>query len=239
LQGANLWKAQLQSASFDRAQLQDSNLAQAQLQGASMRQAELQNANLNESQLQGAALNFARLSEASFRGAQLQGVTLDYAAMDLTVLDKAQLAGASLQYASLRDASLSDANLLAADLSCALGRPKAFGGANLKDLRLATEECSFIPKADQGSTATNWDAAVRHARGDNNHYTKSLSEVLLHIICSDTVHSMDIFHGMLKNKRFQSAGQALPDLINLITSDSCLLAKKITSDDIPLLKERK
>ena len=110
LQGAKLFKAELQGADLEGAKLQGADLTEAQLQGANLAGAQLQGAVLWEAKLQGANLAGAQLKTANLEGA-LEGVELSGAQLQGAILLKAQL-----QYTDLSGAKLDDV-ILPSDLS--------------------------------------------------------------------------------------------------------------------------
>ena len=110
LQGAKLFKAELQGADLAGAKLQGADLTEAKLQGANLAGAQLQGAVLWEAKLQGANLAGAQLKTANLEGA-LEGVKLSGAQLQGAILLKAQL-----QYTDLSGAKLDDV-ILPSDLS--------------------------------------------------------------------------------------------------------------------------
>jgi hypothetical protein len=96
----------LQGAALYRANLQGANLGDANLQGADLVEANLQEANLGRANLQGALLKEANLQEAYLDKANLQGADLEAAHLQEVDLYKANLQGADLVRANLQGASL-------------------------------------------------------------------------------------------------------------------------------------
>lgn len=110
-QGANLERAQLQSARLSGTHFQAANLRHADLQGALLEGAQLQGAFLWGAQLQGAWLVSAQLQRASLGEAQLQGASLVRAQLQDAELQQVQLQGADLWGAHFEGCSLTRANL--------------------------------------------------------------------------------------------------------------------------------
>ena len=132
LQGANLWKAELQGADLRAAQLQRAKLWKARLQGADLGGAQLQGADLWEAELQGADLMAAQLQGADLRAARLQGANLRAARLQGAKLWKARLQGADLGAAQLQGADLGAAQLQGAKLSATGLQGAALGRAQLQ-----------------------------------------------------------------------------------------------------------
>jgi uncharacterized protein YjbI with pentapeptide repeats len=165
LQGADLWRADLQhvhlrkanlyGAELRYAALQGARLEGAQLQGARLQKAKLQEARLMETELQGANLWHAKLqrtnwwcanlreailSEADMSDALLENTDMENATLIETQLNRAKLWDVSLQGAILRGANLhySDlrrVDLSGADLVCAFLEHSDLRGANLQRAR--------------------------------------------------------------------------------------------------------
>ncbi|NER24496.1 MAG: pentapeptide repeat-containing protein [Symploca sp. SIO1B1] len=111
---ATLYKANLQGAILDDADLQRVFLDRANLQGATLYGANLQGAILDDADLQGVFLNRANLQGAFLNEANLQGVFLDRANLQRAILNRANLQGALLHEANLQEALLDEANLAGA-----------------------------------------------------------------------------------------------------------------------------
>ncbi|MCK9398358.1 MAG: pentapeptide repeat-containing protein, partial [Methylobacter sp.] len=113
---ANLKFAKLEGASLYRAQLQGANLSMAQMRGATLIDAQMQEVDLGMALLQGAFLGRARMQEARLSGAQMQGANLGMAQMQGADLRGTQMQGAYLYSAQMQGANLSHARMQGADL---------------------------------------------------------------------------------------------------------------------------
>jgi uncharacterized protein YjbI with pentapeptide repeats len=101
-----MYRAQLQGAKLDGADLRRATLDRAQLGGVSFRCVHLQGTLIHYTQLQGASLKRAQLGGASLDGARLQGASLDHAQLGYAFLDYAQLEAAHSPEARFQGASL-------------------------------------------------------------------------------------------------------------------------------------
>jgi hypothetical protein len=104
LQSAHLFGASLPGADLDRSNLNGADLRGANLQDALLNAANLHAANVIRANLQGAFLSLAHLQVADLRGANLEGA----------VLDSTNLKGADLRGARLLNAHLHGADLTGA-----------------------------------------------------------------------------------------------------------------------------
>jgi hypothetical protein len=154
LQGAYLYKANLQEANLVTANLQGTNLYKANLQGATLSGANLQGANLYKANLLGAHLEWANLKEVHLHGADLRAADLD---------------GANLQGATLSGASLQGARQLTVEQ---LRQADSLRGATLPDgtklpdfntWREAFEAWCEMVETDE-------DGYIKVADGDDNDY---------------------------------------------------------------------
>jgi uncharacterized protein YjbI with pentapeptide repeats len=142
LTDANLMKADLRGALFDRANLSRADLSgadlrQAYLSRADLSKADLSRANLSRANLSGADLSGAILIEATLRQANLSGADLSKAILIEADLNEAILSGANLIEANLIEAILNRAKLIKADLSRA-----NLSGANLRGSIMIQTDCS-------------------------------------------------------------------------------------------------
>lgn len=126
LQGADLFRADLQEANLSGANLQAAKLGEANLRGANLYEAELQKADLSEAELQKAFLLEAKLQKADLSEATLQKANLLMA----------NLREANLSRATLRDANLLKANLWRAKLIRANLQEAKMGKATLQNAKL-------------------------------------------------------------------------------------------------------
>ena len=131
LDGANLYKANLDGASLNRASLNRANLNGASLNGANLYKANLDGASLNGANLDGASLNGASLNGANLYKANLDGANLNRASLNRANLDGASLYKANLDGANLYGASLYKANLDGANLDGA-----SLIGADLNEAKI-------------------------------------------------------------------------------------------------------
>lgn len=111
LQGAQLWRANLEDAF-----LGDANLRDAELSSATLRRAHLENADLRKASLLSADLSRANLVDADLRETDLMYADLRDAILDFADLREAHLGDADLRHAKLGGADLRDADLRLADL---------------------------------------------------------------------------------------------------------------------------
>jgi uncharacterized protein YjbI with pentapeptide repeats len=120
LQEVRLWRANLKKASLREANLQGTDLIEADLRGADLVKANLQGASLLGTKLEGVTLWEANLQGASLWGANMRLASLWHANLQETRLWQTNLQGASLEWANLRGANLREANLIEASFSEAI-----------------------------------------------------------------------------------------------------------------------
>lgn len=121
LKNEDLSKADLQGKILDGACLYRANLEEALLCGAGLANADLRKANLRGANLSGATLTEARLqsailTKANLNGAALQKVNLKNAFMDNANLHKANLSEAFLRKCVLKGADLREVNAIKCDM---------------------------------------------------------------------------------------------------------------------------
>lgn len=112
LSRANLSRAFLRGANFERANFERANLSRAFL-----REANFERANLWRANLSGANLGLANFSRANLEFADLSRANLKGADLRLANLNGADLSGADLRPANLKGSDLSRANFKGAALS--------------------------------------------------------------------------------------------------------------------------
>jgi uncharacterized protein YjbI with pentapeptide repeats len=112
LDGAQLFKAQLQDVNFAAASLNDANL-----DGDTLNDADFSGASLSLALLNHADLSGGNLSKADVTGAFLVGTVLTNADLADANLSGANLTGANLSHAVLTNANLSGVNLSGANLT--------------------------------------------------------------------------------------------------------------------------
>jgi beta-lactamase regulating signal transducer with metallopeptidase domain len=131
LRGAFLSEANLNSADFHDALLDNINLKEAVLDWANLEGASLKCAILKE-----ATFNGAHMMRADFSNADMKEVTLSGQLLRNTVFNGTNLKEADLSSADLRDSDLSAANLGEANLIKADLRGASLRGADLSNARL-------------------------------------------------------------------------------------------------------
>ena len=103
-------------ANLEGAYLYKTDLEGANLKEANLKEAYLYNANLEGANLIGANLKGANLYNANFEEAYLEGANLEGANFEEAYLEGANLKGANLKGANLEGANLKRANLIGANL---------------------------------------------------------------------------------------------------------------------------
>lgn len=116
LQNAVLTSANLRRATLGSAVLIGSSLIEADLRQASLVHADLSKASLINTDMRWANLETASLQEANLTMANLQGVRMEHANLEKATLSLANMQRTHLDHAILRGANLTDANLQDADL---------------------------------------------------------------------------------------------------------------------------
>ena len=130
-----------EGGSLQGADLRTAYFVEASLQEVNFRGANLERANFYRANLRGANLRGANLERANFYGADLQGADLRWTKLRRAILEEADLQGALLEGAILEEADFQGANLHGADLHRAHLR-----GALLEGAIIAPEASPLEPK---------------------------------------------------------------------------------------------
>lgn len=115
-----LWRANLEKAPLEYADLSGTNFWKANLRGVVLHEANLQNADLGFTNLKGARLRYANLSSADLGKADLCDAILWEANLHSAYLRQANLSDTDLRNANLCHAILEEVNLCNADLQDAV-----------------------------------------------------------------------------------------------------------------------
>ena len=167
LRKVDLTGAQLQEATLDEADLRDADFGCgeqhncANLQHASFVRAQLPGAMLDYAVLNGAVLAYAQLAGASLSYAKLNGADLFSAELEGASLDSAELRGARLLFAHLQGASLVETHLEEADLFRAFvwranARSLKVEGAMVVKLETQPKYSFFSPAPGCEAPACDW-----------------------------------------------------------------------------------
>ena len=136
LQGANLYRADLESSKMKEANLQGASLEEANLRNVFLFKANLQGAKLWETCLQNVDLNSAVLDDAELWEADLQNADMYSSHLRGTVLYKSDLRNAKLGNADLQDAKVKECNLQGSILWDADFRRADLEGSNIFGAKL-------------------------------------------------------------------------------------------------------
>ncbi|WP_395994470.1 pentapeptide repeat-containing protein [Chlorobium phaeovibrioides] len=165
-----------------KADLEDAELNRANLSGTILVRADLSGARLDEANLSGSNLAMSFIQKADLKGADLAGSWLNKANLKSSYMVEASLRRSSLAGANLRWARLREADLMDANLTNAILFETDFTNANLRGANL--QGATFLPNAIlQGATLSagtilpsgepadrGW-CMRRGARFDQNHTT--------------------------------------------------------------------
>jgi uncharacterized protein YjbI with pentapeptide repeats len=162
LYGGLIWRDWMDATPAEReaaaVHLEGANLYRAQLEGAILNAAHLEGAYLSEVHLRGTELNGAFLEGVDFWRAHLEDTFLSEAHLEGTNFYKAHLEGAYLYDAHLEGASLYAAHLEGADLT----------KAHLEGRRISVEELERIRKWNEGLPKILPPADLRRAYFDTS-----------------------------------------------------------------------
>ncbi|MEL6887392.1 MAG: pentapeptide repeat-containing protein [Pseudomonadota bacterium] len=181
LRGANLQRARLSGAQFNRsrlrgahlqgadlgiAQLRFSDLADAKMQGTYLNTAQMHYASLSHAQLQVAEMGATELHNAHLVQAQLRQANLYATHLNGADLGKADMHGAYMVNAQLQQTGLTDTRVRGADLrGIQVDNATRLSGADATGSALQAVDLSGTPVPDTFLNAVFGDASVRLPNG--------------------------------------------------------------------------
>jgi uncharacterized protein YjbI with pentapeptide repeats len=192
LNGAFLWKADLERINLAWSDMRDTDLSEAKLSGAwlwrsnltkaKLYEADLRESNLGQDNLHEADLRKAKLGKACLWGADLHEADLSGADLSEATIRLADLSGADLHGADLSGADLHDATLSKAKLRCAKLMGVLISGADfVKQDYLSEADVKQVKLTEISSAKLSLNEPILSVTNRNASYWKELREWANHI----------------------------------------------------------